>query len=112
MRRLLIIGLLAGCSDGQSLESLKAQAAGKYEVIYTDTLPRGTKGQTYRMGDGPAIVVIASDMNKASRDGVLAHELRDHVLGNVSHPPKPPRPNVAVPDRGAFWDRMKMGMPQ
>ena len=115
MRKLIILLLLAGCTDapnGQSLESLKAEAAGKYELVYTDTLPRGTKGQTYRMSDGPAIVLIASDMNRASQDGALTHELYHHVLRNDSHPPKPPPSNIAVPDRGGFWDRLRMGAPE
>ena len=116
MKRLLIALLLCGCTDapnGQSLESLKAEAAGKYEVIYTDTLPRGTLGRTVKLDtNGPALVFIASDMNRISRDGALSHELYYHVLRDVSHPPPPPRSNVAVPDRGRMWDRMKMGAPE
>ena len=118
MKRLLIALLLGGCTDapaecgGQSLEALRAQIKTPYEVIYTDQLPRGTLGRTTRMGDGPAIVEIANDANRFTRDGALAHELSCHVLHNISHPPKPPPSNIAVPDRGAMWDRMKMGMPQ
>ena len=77
-----------------------------------DTLPRGVLGTTIRLNDGPAIVYIASDTNSITRDGTLAHELACHVARNISHPPKPPPSNLAKPDRGAMWDRMKMGMPQ
>ena len=118
MKRLLIALLLCGCTDapaecgGQSLEALRAQIKPPYEVIYTDSLPRGILGTTVRLNDGPAIVYIAADQNRISRDGALSHELACHVAHNISHPPKPPKSNIAVPDRGAMWDRMKMGMPQ
>ena len=118
MRKLIVLLLLAGCTDapaecgGQSLEALRAQIKTPYEVIYTDQLPRGTLGTTVRLQDGPAIVYIASDLNSISRDGALSHELACHVLGRVSHPPKPPKSNIAVPDRGRMWDRMKMGAPE
>jgi len=117
MKRLLI-ALLAGCTDapaecgGQTLEVLRAQIKTPYEVIYTNDLPRETLGTTVRLGDGPALVYIASDANRITRDGVLAHELACHVLGNVSHPPKPLKSNIAVPDRGRFWDRLRMGAPE
>jgi len=116
-QRLVIVALLlAGCTDapnGQSLESLKAEAAGKYEVIYTDTLPRGTLGRTVKLDkDGPALVYIASDMNRVSRDGALTHELYYHVLRNETHPPKPPKSNIAKPIGPGYWDRLYMGMPQ
>jgi len=119
MKRLLIALLLCGCTDapsecgGQSLEALRAQIKTPYEVIYTDSLPRGTLGRTTRLdANGPALVYIASDANRITRDGVLAHELACHVLGNVSHPPKPPASNIAVPDRGRFWDRQRLGAPE
>lgn len=105
-----------GCTNapnGQSLEGLKAEAAGKYEVIYTDALPRGTLGRTVKLDtNGPALVYIASDMNSVSRDGALTHELYYHVLRDDSHPVRPPKSNIAVPDRGRFWDRLKYGAPE
>ncbi len=113
----LLLCLLTSCTDapsecgGQSLEALRAEAKGQYELIYTD-LPRGVRGQTYRLDRGPAIVLVDRDMNRISRDGAEAHEISCHVLGNVRHPPKPPVSNIAVPDRGRFWDRMKMGAPE
>src|SRR5436190_8941365 len=100
----LTLCLLTACTDapqecgGQSLETLRASVTAPYEVIYTD-LPRGVRGQTYRMGDGPAIVLIERDMNRVSRDGALAHELGCHVANTVSHPPKPAQSNVQKPDR-------------
>jgi len=115
----LLVIALCGCTDapnecgGQSLEALRAQIKTPYEVIYTDQLPRGALGRTTRLdADGPAIIYIASDANRITRDGALAHELGCHVLHNYRHPPKPPKSNIAVPDRGRMWDRMKMGMLQ
>ena len=118
MKRLLIALLLCGCTDapaecgGQTLEALRAQIKTPYEVIYTDSLPRGVLGQTVRMDGGPAIISIASDTNRITRDGILAHELACHVQRNISHPPKPPKSNIAVPDRGRMWDRLRMGAPE
>jgi hypothetical protein len=122
MKRIIyycLFPIIAGCTDaprecgGQSLEALRAQIKTPYEVIYTTDLPRGTFGRTIKLDkDGPAIVFVASDANRITRDGALSHELACHVLGNVSHPIKPPPSNLAKPDRGAQWDRMKMGAPQ
>lgn len=118
MKRLSVLLLLAGCTDapaecgGQTLEALRAQAKGRYEVVYTDTLPRGTMGRTVKLdANGPALVFVASDVNRITRDGTEAHEIACHVLGNVPHPVKPPPSNIAKPDRGARWDRIKMGAP-
>lgn len=115
-RIMIFACLLAGCTDaprecgGQSLDSLRATITTPYEVIEAD-LPRTVRGQTYRLGDGPAIVLINRDMNRISRDGALAHELGCHVANMVSHPAKAAPSNVQKPDRGAMWDRAKMGAP-
>ena len=118
-RSALLLLLLSSCTDapsecgGQTLEALRTQAAGRYQVVYTDQLPRGTYGRTVKLDkDGPAIVYVASDMNRISRDGAEAHEVGCHVIGDVSHPVKPPPSNIAVPDRGRFWDRQKLGAPE
>ncbi len=113
----LLLCLLTGCTDapsecgGQSLEALRAEIPPeRYEVIYTD-LPRGVRGSTIRLGDGPAIVYVEQRQNRISRDGALSHELACHVLHQVPHPPKPPVSNIAVPDRGRAWNRLRMGAP-
>ena len=119
MKRLLIALLLCGCTDapaecgGQTLEALQATPMPPFKVVYTSDLPRGTRGRTVQLEQGgPAIIFIASDQNRISRDGALSHELACHVLHSVSHPPKPPKSNIAVPDHGRFWDRIRMGAPE
>lgn len=111
----------SACTDaprecgGQTLAGLRIQAAGKYEVVYTDQLPRGTLGRTEKLDkDGPAIVFVASDVNRITRDGAESHELACHVLHNVPHPVKPPKSNHTTPDRSGldYWDRLRLGMPQ
>lgn len=115
-KSIALLTLLAGCSTepsecNVSLQELQAKITTPYEVIYTDTLPRGSNGMTMRLNDGPAIVYVASDMNRYSREGALHHELCYHVLRNDIHPIVK-RSNIATPDRGAMWDRIKMGAPQ